>query len=124
MLADLKRLIARKLCPEVFVDAERWYRARLCLDDLDQWCSVDAPWVGQAARWVLKSVRVHFMPLDEFYAMTPEQHASERVGGISEFREALRRANGLDPIRGRNATPDAGSGVSALSGAGVTEGEE
>lgn len=91
----IKRAIARKLCPEVFRDADRWLYAQRQLDDLDQWCSVDIPAVGKAARWVLGSVWIHFLPMAEYLKFTPEQHR-QRPAPIDAFRRELRRDAGLD----------------------------
>lgn len=90
MLEALKRGLARKLCPEVFADAERWRHAEMMLSDINQWCSVDFPMIGDAVKWVLGSVRIQFMSLDAYYAMT----VAERLAGpnrIDAFREDLRR---------------------------------
>lgn len=102
----MKRTLARKLCPEVFRDAERWLYAQRQLDDLDKWCSADVPAVGKAARWVLDSVWIHFLPMVDYLRLTTEQH-QQRPGPIDEFRRELRRDAGIDEYWPRRVSPQA-----------------
>lgn len=78
----LRHRLARKLCPELFEQAERgWYLNGL-VTDLRHWCS-EFEDVAQAARWALATTSAAYPQ--------PGQEPAPEACHVSEFRERLRK---------------------------------
>lgn len=88
----MRTWLARKLCPEVFKDAERYHYSMRKWDDLWNWCAYEFPQVGSAAEWVRQSVRQHFMDRETYFRLVEEKRFDlTHIDDISEFRDKLRR---------------------------------
>ena len=102
MTQGFREWIARLVCPEFartadLNEAKVTFMTRQA-DDLARWCYNHVPVAAECGEWLLRSTRVHFMPLAEFQARA-EKKDWARNEPIDVFRENLKRlqATSLQP---------------------------
>lgn len=84
MWARIKRSVAIWLCPQLGKDSDYYWRMKLAINDNRHWLAYEFPIVAETMSWILEE--------DYNYSRSSNQIVScEYPGGISQFRDYLRR---------------------------------
>lgn len=94
MTVALRTFVARLIAPEFAkqadLDAERFRYAKSQAEDLAHWCFGHSPIASECGKWLLNTIRVHFMSSAQFNA-DAERGIYHNAEQISDFRERLKR---------------------------------